>query len=121
MFARPGGSNAGIDVGGRLSGSFDWVRERLEGLAEVLAKTDRLPLYCAEASYRTSYFYNQFPSQLVGDYENLVYAQPANDRCLTTSKRTIGNLRNLTQRGMRKAIWDDLPTEWGNVYNCFRP
>ena len=95
------------------------MRERLEGLAEVLAKTDRLPLYCAEASYRTSYFYNQFPSQLVGDYENLVYAQPAKDWCLTTSKCTIGDLGNLPKGGLAKVILADRPTKWGRPITGF--
>ena len=76
---RAGGVNAELDVATRTPGNFDLVRDLLEERAKVLAKTDCLPWYCNGAQKRTSYFYNRFPGRLVGNYGNLVCAQPVKD------------------------------------------
>ena len=99
-----------------MSGNFDLGRELLEGMSEVLTKTDCHPRYCDEASNRASYFYNQLSSQLVGNYENRAYAQPVKDWRLKTAKCAIGELEELSQGGMENVVWGDLPTA-GEVYN----
>ena len=83
-FVRNDGSNSEIDVEARTAKAFDLARELLGDRAKVPTKKDSHTTYCAEASQRTSYFYNQRSGKLVGNYSNFVYAQPVKDWCLTT-------------------------------------
>ena len=93
-------------------------------LQGMVAKTDFAPRYCREASKHTSYCYNQFPGQLVGNYENWVYAHPDKDWCLATCKCTIDLLEGKIQAGLATVVWADLPFIWGEggggTYNWFR-
>ena len=69
-----------------------------------------------DASKNTSYFYNTFSLQLVGNYENWDFAHPVKDWCLTTSKCKLGDLAKFLGMGLLKVCWGDPPTLWGPVY-----
>ena len=119
-FAWKGGHKAEIDAETRMSGNFDLRRELLEGREKVPTEKDCHPIYCEEASTRTYYIHNRFPIQLVGNYENRLYAQPAKDWRIKTSKCTISYWEMPTQGGLPKVIWGDLSTTCEKVYNLFR-
>ena len=85
-FARTDGHNAEIDVETRTPNDFAFGRELLECLIDVRATANFRSWYCTEVSPRASYFYNQFPVELIGNFENWDYAHPVKDWCLGTSK-----------------------------------
>ena len=112
-FVRMGGPNAELDVETRTSGNFDLERDLSDGRAEDPAKTDWLPWYRHGAQKRTSYFYNQLSAQLVGDYVNWVFAQPAKDRRLTTPKTTLGTYGIVSEGGREEIARWGLPGNGG--------
>ena len=93
--------------------------ELRSGRVKVLADTDRLEWHGAEASMHTSCFYNYFSKQLVGNYENLVFAQPVGEWCLVSYKSDYGNLNCLMGMDMANVGRGDLPNLWGPDYQRY--
>ena len=99
-FAKSGGPE--IDRGARPSPDFDLKGELLSGSVKVLTETDCPELHNKEEFKHTSCFYNYFSRRLVGNYENCVFAQHVNDRCLVSYKSAYGNLISLMGMGLVK-------------------
>ena len=109
-FVKPDGPR--IDRETRLSPDFSLKEELLIGCVNVLTEIDCLEWH-NEGSKNTSYFYNTFSRQLVGNYENWVFARPVKDWCLTTSECALGDLDKLMGMGMLKVSWGDVPPAMG--------
>ena len=93
-------SNAGIPPKARTS-------PRTLGGKSQCSCGDRLPpRRCDAASKHTSYFYNQFPAQLVKKYETRAFAQPAKDWRPTTSKTILGTYEILIGDGLVSGGWE---------------
>ena len=76
-FVKPGGSQ--IDRDTRQSPDFSIREELLIGRVKVLTETDRPEWHNKEASKHTSYFYNTFSLQLVGNYASWAFSHPVKD------------------------------------------
>ena len=113
-FAKAVGS--AMDLANRLSAEFDLKDELLSGRVNVLTKTDCLSHQDKEPSKHTSCFYNWFSKQMIGNYENWVFAQPVKDRCLVSYKSVYDILNSLMGMGLVNVCRCDLPPLWGPVY-----
>ena len=101
-FAMPGGSP--VDLENRPSPEFDLKSELLSGRATVLTKTDCLFYRDKKTSLRTSRFYNFPLKQMIGAYENWVFAQPAKDLFLVSSKSLYDYLDSLMQMDLQRLV-----------------
>ena len=101
-FVKPDGSQ--IDQGARPPRDFNLKEEILRGLVKILTKTDFTEWHNKEVATHTSYFYNSSSRQLVGNYENWAFSQPAKDWRLTTSRCTLEDLETLMEMGWRMSV-----------------
>ena len=108
-----------MDLANRLPAEFGLKEELLSGRVKVLTKTDRLARHDKEASKHTSRFYNWFSRQMVGNYENWVFAQPAKYRFLVSYKSAYDNLDSLMEMVWQTYVGGDLPLLWGPVYQWY--
>ena len=95
--------------GSRLSPDFDLKEEIRIGRVNVLTNTDFPERRNRAAPNHTSYFYNSLYPQLVGNYENWVFARPVKDWSLTSSKCTLDNLDMLMGIGLANVSWSGPP------------
>ena len=108
-----------MDLSNRLSPEFDLKSELLSGRAKALAKTDFAAYRDSMTSGRTSRFYNWRPKQMIGNYENRVFAQPVRDWSLVSVRGLYDNLDSLMEMGMVTSCWGDPPHQGGPVYKWF--
>ena len=116
-FVNPDGSQ--MDLAMRLSPEFDLKSELSSGRANVLAKTDCLPLRDSRTTKNTSPPYNYFQNQYVGNYKNWVFAQPVKDWCLVAFTAAYDNVESLMEMGLLAPSGDLFPQTWGAVYQRF--
>ena len=95
------------------------MEELLEGRANVLTKTGCLPHLRTPSNKNTSYYYNQFSAQLVGNYANWVFAQPVMDWCFAKFKTVTQRYVILIEGSLEEVAWAGLPITWEKVYPMF--
>ena len=91
--AKPDGS--AMNLADLMPPEFDLREELLSARVKVLTKTDRLAPQDKKAATKTSCFYNWPSKQMIGNYENWVFAQPVEDWCLVSYKSLCESLGNL--------------------------
>ena len=94
------------------------LRQLLPYVEVVVSRKNRKLFTSTQSNKNTSSYYNQLSSQLVGNCENRVSAQPVANWFLTTFTTGSDVRVYLFGKGLATEVWGYIPLTWEKVYSC---